>query len=151
MQILIGSNLFKDIPSILNVDGKNQIYLEIGERDQQLLLTIDIYNSNGDHVAKLRRNAWVFRKEDIYEITTNPKSLKLIDRENNETILEIKVTNRNSIEITKGRFYTPNGSLIEIARDYLKINGVRLSGNVFIGFGKAIKIDTNSLSLGVLE
>jgi len=52
------------------VQGKQQLSLAIGQRDNRLLLNMDIYDDKGRHVAKLRRNAWVFNDKDRFEVTT---------------------------------------------------------------------------------
>jgi len=44
MELNIGSNIIRNTIGVLNVQGKEQIFLEIGE-DDQLLLTMDIYDS----------------------------------------------------------------------------------------------------------
>ncbi len=63
MELNIGSNIIKNTNGVLSVEGEKQIYLEIGEKDKQLLLTMDIFDSKGEHIAKLRRNAWVFNNK----------------------------------------------------------------------------------------
>jgi len=75
MEINIGSNIYRNTSGVLNVAGKEQIFLEIGN-DSQLLLTMDIYDNKSQHIAKLRRNAWVFNNNNRFTITTHPSSLK---------------------------------------------------------------------------
>jgi len=44
MELNIGSNIIRNTTGVLKVQGKDQIFLEIGD-DDQLLLTMDIYDS----------------------------------------------------------------------------------------------------------
>jgi hypothetical protein len=123
------------------VQGQEQISLEIGEIDIQLLLSMDIYNTDRNHIAKLRRNAWVFNNNNRFEITTSPDSLKLIDRETGEIVVEANVLDRDKIQILQGRFYTHRGHLLEITPHYWRIaGGITLSGNVFDGCGGVVNL-----------
>lgn len=140
MEIDIGSNKFLNTNSILEICGKKQISLEIGENDFQVLLTMEMYDSNGKHIAKLRRNSWVFCNNDNYEITTNPKSLKLIDKTTNETIVEINVVSSTKIQILNGRFYAYKGQPVIITPKEMVISGSYFSGCVFDSCGGVIAI-----------
>ena len=140
MEIDIGSNIFRDTNGVLNVQGKEQISLKIG-RDGQLLLTMDIYNSEGNHIAKLQSNAWAFNNKNRFEVTTIPASLKLIDKESGEIVVEVNVVDKNKIQILKGKFYTYKKSLLEITPEFWRIaGGEKISGNVFDRCSIAVNI-----------
>jgi uncharacterized protein YxjI len=140
LEINIGSNVFKNTNKILIVDGKEQISIETGQNDFQLLLTMEIYDSNGNHIAKLRRNSWVFNDKNRYEITTYPKSLKLIQKKTKETIIEINVESSTLIQILNGRFFTQQKQLCIITPAELRIGGVCLSGNTMDCCGAGVEI-----------
>lgn len=141
MEVIIGSNTIRNTSGILNVRGKKQIFLEIG-RDGQLLLTMDLYDSARNHVAKLRRNAWAFNKEDKFEVTTTPASLKLIDKETRDVVVEANVEAKSKIKIPRGRFYTHTGDLLEVTPQSWSIweMKVMMSDNIFDSCGKAVTI-----------
>ncbi len=76
-----------------------------------------------------------------FEITTNPKSLKLIDKKTNLVVVEINVIGKNKVEILHGKFYTHKGNLLEITPNYWRINkGIKMSNNVFDNSGTAVSI-----------
>jgi hypothetical protein len=108
--------------------GKPQIVIEESQNDFQALLTMDFYNEKGKHIAKLRRNSWVFN-DGNYEITTNPKSLKLIDKETKELIMEINVENTTTVRISNAKFYTSQGQICTITPNTFVIGGLTMSGN----------------------
>ncbi len=140
MELNIGSNIIRNTSGILNVQGKEQIAIEIG-RDAQLLLTMDIYDSKGNHIAKLSRNAWAFNNKDMFGVTTNPSSLKLINKETDEIVVEVNVIDRNTIQIPQGKFYTHRGHLLEITPQFWKIDGgIIMSGSEFDSCGGAVAI-----------
>lgn len=139
MELIIGSNTFKNTSAILSVQGKDQITLEIGKIDQQLLLTMEIYDWRGNLIGKLSRNAWVFNDKDRFTITTHPSSLQLIDKINGDTIVEAKVTGKDRIEVPYGKFFTHKGHLLQINPNELILPGNnRLIGCSIYSCGRAI-------------
>lgn len=139
MEVVIGSNTIRNTSGVLNVRGKKQIFLEIG-RDGQLLLNMDLYDSARNHVAKLRRNAWAFNKEDKFEVTTSSASLKLIDKKTRDVVVEVNVEGKDKVEVLRGKFYTYTGELLEITPQFWSIGRTKLSGNTFDGCGGAVAI-----------
>ena len=140
MELNIGSNIIRNTSGILSVQGKEQIYLEIGQ-DDRLLLSMDIYDSKGNHIAKLHRNAWVFNNKNRFEITTSLTSLKLIDKESGDIVVEVNVVDKDRIQILQGRFYTHRGHLLEITPQFWRIaGGLTMSHNVIDRCGQAVVI-----------
>ena len=139
MELIIGSNIIRNTSGVLNVAGKEQIFLEIGT-DGQLLLTMDIYDDRSHHIAKLRRNAWAFNENNRFSINTDPSSLKLIDNKTGEVVVEVNVIDKDRIQISKGYFYTHKGDLLEITPEFWRIHGVTMSGNVIDSCGGAVAI-----------
>lgn len=140
MELIIGSNIIRNSTGVLNVEGKEQISIGFGRESTQLLLTMDVYDTGGKHIAKLNRNAWVFNEKDKYEITTHPKSLKLIDKESGDTVVQASILAPDKIEVSQGKFHTHTGQLLEITPEYWRIGGITMSGNVFDGTGTVVKI-----------
>ena len=130
MQVNIGSNVFINTPIILEVMKEPQIIIEEGKNDFQALLTMDFYNEEGTHIAKLRRNAWVFNNKN-YEITTNPKSLKLMEKETNEMIMEINVESTSAVRVSNAKFYTSHGQQCTITPNTFVIGSLKMGGCVF--------------------
>lgn len=140
MELNIGSNIIRNTSGVLNVSGKEQIFLEIGKENRQLLLTMDIYDANGQHIAKLRRNAWAFNNNDRFSITTDPSSLKLIENETNDVVVEANVIGTGQIQVLNGRFYTHRGDLLEITPEFWRLGGITMSGNVIDSCGGAVAL-----------
>ena len=151
MELNIGSNIISNTTGVLTVQGKEQITLEMDKESAQLLLNMDIYDSKGNHIAKLNRNAWSFNNQDRFDITTHPSELRLIERENNKTIVEAKVVGKGKINITQGEFYSHQGDRFIITPEYLSIGGsVKLGGNRIDGLGKAFEITSSGgIAIGV--
>ena len=140
MELNIGSNIIRNTSGVLNVSGKEQISLEIG-KDDQVLLTMDLYDQAGKNIAKLRRNAWAFNDGDRFAITTSPKNLTLSDSKSGAIVVRVRVMDQTHIEIPEGRFFTHKGHLLEISPTFWRVAGnITMSGNVIDSCGGAVAL-----------
>jgi hypothetical protein len=140
MELNIGSNVIRNCSGVLSVGGKDQIFLEVGN-DGQLLLTMELYDETGKHVAKLRRNAWAFNEKGRFSITTNPDNLTLIDTATGAVVVRVQVVDRSRITIPEGLFFTHMGHKMEITPQHWKLAGsITMSRNTFDGGGGAVAL-----------
>jgi hypothetical protein len=140
MELNIGSNILRNTSGVLRVAGHEQISLEVGENGQ-LLLTMDLYDQTGKHIAKLRRNAWAFNEGERFAITTNPSDRTLRESGSGAIVVRARVVDRTHIEVPEGRFFTHQGHPVEITPDYWRVaGGLMMSRNVFDGVGGAVAI-----------
>lgn len=147
-ELEIGSNRLFNASGVINVLGEPQVHLERGSSDDQLLLTMDLYNDGGEHIAKLRRNAWAFHGED-YDITTQPSSLTLVHRATSTVVAEAQVLHRDRIVIPYADFYAKTGLRIVALPNVLRVGGLEMAGNVFHGTNSMLTIgEGGSLGLG---
>lgn len=144
----LGSNIITNTSGIIEVDGEPLISLERGG-DDQLLLTVDVYDSERQHIAKLRRNAWVFNERDEHAVTTHPATLRLVHQPTGTVLLEARVLGRDRVAVSQGLFWSAKGHRFEITSAGLTIGGITLSDNRIDGMGKAIAIAGDSISIGV--
>jgi hypothetical protein len=140
MEINIGSDIFRNTSGVLSISGKNQIFLEIGGKDQRLLVSMDLYDRGGRHEAKLKRNVWVFNNGDLYRVTPQPLSLRIINADTDESVVEIRVVDQNKVKIPQGKFYTHQGTLLEITPGHWKIGELTMSGNTIDSCGSPASI-----------
>ena len=150
MELTLGSNSFRNSTGVVTLQGKEQIVLEIRAVDHQLLLTMDLYDSAGTHVAHLRRNSWAFNRDNRFALSASPPSLplftsptwlKLTDSEAGEIVFEARVVQNDQIQVPSGKFYTHKGQLFEITSHLCRLaGGVTLFGDVFDVGGGAVVI-----------
>jgi hypothetical protein len=146
--LTIGTNRIINTSGVLTVMGHPQIKLE-RRRDGQLLLTMDIYDSTGSHVARLRRNAWVFNLGNEYAITTNPANLSLTHTPSRDVLVEVSVKSTSEIHIVQAKFYTSTGMLIEATKEYLKVGQViTLIQTQLDALSAAISISAAGIGIG---
>ena len=145
-ELVIGSNRLINASGVIVVMGKEQVHLERG-RDDQLLLTMDLYDAEGTHIAKLRRNAWAFHGED-YDITTHPSSLSVVHRASGTLVAEAQVLGRDQLLVPKADFYAATGDHILVTPEALKVGGLTMSHNEFRGRNSMLAIGQGG-SLGI--
>ena len=137
----MGSNLLLNTNGVFTVKGNNQIVLEIGETDDELLLTMDLYDPTGAQIAKLSRNTLVSNNEDRFTITTNPKSVVLTDNKLKDVIIEANLVEKDHIAIPRAKFFTPEGSLSEVTLDWWRVaNTMELKGADIDLCGRAVEL-----------
>lgn len=132
-RVVLGTNEFVDARALVHLDGEDQMHLERGSTDGQLLLTTDIYAPDGTHIAKLRRNAWAFHDDD-YEITTSPTNLTLAENSSGRHLFVARVTDQDTIVVDNADFYGARGSHVVVTPEAVKINDtITLAGNSMMG------------------
>lgn len=133
MDLLFGSNSFRNTNGVLTIQGREQIVLELVPENGCLLLTMDLYDTAGRQVAHLRRNEWKFNMDNRFAFSAAPASpslygstpwLKIHDKDTGETVLEATATESDKVQILQGRLYTHKGHLMEITPHLCRIAGV---------------------------
>lgn len=137
-ELIIGSNRLVNASGVIVVQGREQVSLELGS-DDQLLLTMDLYDDQGVHIAKLRRNAWAFHGED-YDVTTHPSSLQLVHRATETLVAEAQVLDKDRVEVPNADFFAVTGDRIVVTPDALRVAGITMSSNVFHGTNSMLSI-----------
>jgi hypothetical protein len=151
-EVEVGSNRFAArggrLPGVLRAGGRELIYVERGS-DHQLLLTMEIYDADGSKVALLRRNAWPPAHDpDRYTVTTNPASLTLTDQASGDLILRCEVRDADKLVLNHGRFFTPDGTEIELSPEGLTVRGNTFSRNQALDRPNGFVIDCESIGFG---
>ena len=118
MQLTIGSNRLRNTDGIVSVRGDEQIKFEWGPSYAELLLTMDLYNVSGYHIARLRRNQWTFNDRDRFRFVGSAKRLNLVDTKSEQVVLEARVVGGDSVVVTQGAFHNSKGHPIEIAMEH---------------------------------
>lgn len=139
MEVSMGSNVIRDTNGVIKVEGKDQLLLEL-ENNTRILLTMDVYDPKGIHVAKVIRNVFSFDYKDRYRLIAKPSSLMLIDREHNTVLIEVSVTDvlNKKIQVLQGNFYSHKAHPIEITPRCWRVMGTTIAGTTFDCHGGAI-------------
>ncbi len=128
IELLIGSNRFRNTNGVVKIHGKEQLVLEA--KDGVLYATIDLYNEAGAHVAHIRRNVLVLNQTGQFDIDLQSMEIdapepapavRIRDRQTDTLVFEVTVTGESKIAITAGRFYSHKGTAVEITPHYCRI------------------------------
>jgi len=139
IKLNFGSNVINNMSGVLTLEGENQISLGTGESGQPLL-TMSIYNTKGEKIAKINRNRWMFNEKDRFETVLNASSLKLTDTVSGHCLIEINLLDKNIMQIPHGKFYTHYGQLVEVTSSLYRIEGVEVKNNIIDACGKAFVV-----------
>ena len=139
IKLNFGSNVINNMSGVLTLEGENQISLGTGDSGQPLL-TMSIYNTKGEKIAKINRNRWMFNDKDRFETVLNASSLKLTDKVSGHCLIEINLLDKNIMQIPHGKFYTHYGQLVEVTSSLYRIEGVEVKNNIIDACGKAFVV-----------
>lgn len=132
MDVKIGSNVFRNTNGILIIHGKEQIVFEARPEAHQLLLTMDLYSADSEHLAHLRRNVWGFNIDELFDLAAGPDSVDLSNKApwlrvtasaTGKTALEGSLEGTDVVVVSSGLFHTHKGQLVEISSHYCRIAG----------------------------
>ena len=148
LELLIGSNIFRNTNGVIKIQGKEQLFLESKPEQGLLLVTLDLYSEAGVHVGHVRRNALVLNRTEQFTIDihrtdgSNPSDLPLVivsDRLTGQTVLEARAVADKKVHIVIGKFYSHKGMLVDITPHYCRIgSGMTLFGDVSENKGSAV-------------
>ena len=95
MEVNMGSNVIRNTNGVFKIEGKDQLLLEL-DQTSKILLTMDVYDPKGIHVAKVIRNTFSFDYKDRYRIFVKPSAVMVVDREHNIVLFEASVVDVNN-------------------------------------------------------
>jgi len=129
LELRIGSNIFRSTNGIITIQGKAQLVIE-RQPEQELLLTMDLYDQHGAQTAHLRRNVFMLNQSEQFAIETHrPQGdrpgddswVRLTDRRSGSPVVEIHMVSAHRVHIVSGKFHSHRGALIDITLNYCRI------------------------------
>jgi len=114
MHVIIALHHLTNTDGTITVRGKKQIVLEWGPSRFQLLLTMNLYDAGGRHVARLRRNEWTFNDHDRFAFVSEQRRFRVTDTQSGRVALRGRVEGQDSVVISDGTFYSAAGEEVEI-------------------------------------
>ncbi len=146
IELHLGTNYVRDSTGAITVQHRPLINVGYRGKDRHLSLNMEIYDAEGNHTAKLRRNKWVFN-DNTYTVDSNPEAVRIRNSSTGETVIEAKALDENKIEITEGSFFAATGEKIEIDSHHMLVDGHESRRNWFSAFGDALDITSIGVTL----
>jgi len=140
LELLVGSNLFRNTNGVIKIHGKEQLVLESKPEQGLLLVTMDLYSETGGHIGHLRRNVLALNQTGQFATEVHRSQgdrpddypwVRLSDQRSGALVLEAQVASENRVQIVAGRFYSHRGALVEITPNYCRIGSdITLFGDI---------------------
>ena len=114
MDFDIGSNQFRNATNNIEIDGLGQFTFEFNRRYNEMVLRGLIYDRSGGLAAKIADSSLDLNIRGEFEVLSEPSVLKLVRRQTQEVLLEVKFLDKDRIQIHKAKLYTGKGHPFEV-------------------------------------
>jgi hypothetical protein len=140
MDFDIGSNQYRNAADGIEIDGMAQLSFEHNRRYNEMMLRGLIFDLQGSLVAKIAENSLVINLQGEFEMRSEHPVVKLLRRETEEVLLEVKFLDGNRVQIHKARLYTGKGKPFEVTPALWKLKDETHSGETVDCDGKPVSL-----------
>lgn len=128
MDVEVGSNLYRNTDGIIEIEGVPQIQVALKPTTGALLVNFALFDADGKVTAKLNDSTLMFNEKRAYDVIKTPESLLLTHPASGTVILQIDVKVPGVVAVTKGKFHTIKGHVIQVSAAEWKIDKLSASG-----------------------
>lgn len=128
MDFDIGSNQYRNADNGIEIDGMTQFAFEHNRRYNELMMRGLIFDQRGMLVAKISENSLAVNHQGEFEMRSEYPVVKLLRRETEDVLLEVKFLDGNRIQIHNARLYTGKGKRFEVTPTCWKLKDDTHSG-----------------------
>lgn len=140
MDFDIGSNQYRNAADGIEIDGMAQLSFERNRRYNEMMLRGLIFDQRGSLVAKISENSLAVNLQGEFEMRSEPQVVKLLRRETEDVLLEVKFLDGNRIQIHKAKLYTGKGKPFEVTPALWKLKDETHSGETVDCEGKYVSL-----------
>lgn len=140
MDFDIGSNQYRNAADGIEIDDMAQFSFEHNRRYNEMMLRGLIFDQRGSLVAKIAENSLAVNLQGEFEMQSEYPVVKLLRRETEEVLLEVKFLDSNHIQIHKARLYTGKGKPFEVTPTLWKLKDDTHSGENIDCEGKPVSL-----------
>ena len=144
MKIHLGNNIITDCDSALVVNGTEVFRFHRRHHDDRLVCDFDVRDADGNRIARVASDRVVYVAEG-YTMHDLPREC-YIEAPGGHIIARVRETGPDELTIT-GEFWI-DGHRVLITEEAIHSNGISISGNTIVGYGKAISLDPHSATIG---
>ncbi len=127
MDLVIGSNLFKNTNGVVEIEGVQQFNLSVKPSSGHILLNFVLFDQTGRMVAKLVDSTLAFNERRAYEVNKTPTSVELKEIESGAVVIRASRGTDERVTIDRGQFWTIKGHRCTITPAECKIDKHSLS------------------------
>jgi hypothetical protein len=140
MDFDIGSNQYRNAADGIEIDGMATLSFEYNRRYNEMMLRGLIFDQRGSLVAKIAENSLAVNLQGEFEMRSEPQVVKLLRRETEDVLLEVKFLDGNRIQIHKAKLYTGKGKPFEVTPALWKLKDETHSGETVDCDGKPVSL-----------
>lgn len=140
MNLEVGSNLYKNTDGTIEFEGVPQLQVSVKPPTNSLLVNFALFDEKGVMKAKLVDSTLMFNDQRAYEVKKSPEKVVLSHAQSQQVVLQMELKSPGIVAMTKGKFHTVKGKLLEVSPTEWKIEKQRASGTTHDAKGGAVKI-----------
>lgn len=140
MDVVIGSNLYRNTDGTIEVEGVPQIQIARKEPGGQVLINFALFDENGKVIAKVTDSTLMFNERRAYEVARTPARVTLAHTDSKQVVLQVDAAGPDRVAIDKAKFHSIKGHLVEVSPKEWKIDRQQQSGKTHDAQGGAVKI-----------
>src|SRR5712692_5339847 len=106
MDFDIGSNHYRNASNNIEIDGMSHLLFEFNRRYNEMTLRGFVYDQRGNLVGKIADSSLAINIQAEFEIRPEPSVVKLLHRESEQVLLEVKFLGKNHVQIHKAKLYS---------------------------------------------
>ena len=140
MDFDIGSNLFRNADRRIEVDGLSQLVFDYNKRYNEIMLKGMVFDSSGTLLARISENSLAMNIRGAFELVSEGPLLKLLHRETQEVLLEVKFLEKDRVQIHKAKLYTGRGRPFEVTPTMWRLGDKTHTGESLDCGGESVKL-----------
>ena len=140
MDIEIGSNVYRNAQGVIDIDGMTQFSFDHNRRYNETMLKGMVFDQHGTLAARISENSLSLNLRGEYEMVSDASVVKLLHREKQEVLLEVKFLDNERVQIHKARLFTGRGRPFEVTPSLWRIADKSHSGETLDCAGEPVKL-----------
>jgi hypothetical protein len=121
MDFDIGSNHYRNAAPSIEIEGVPHLSFEHNRRYNEMTLRGFVYDQKGNMVSKIAESSLAINIQGEFEMRTEPSVVKLLRRETDEVLLEVKFLDKDHVQIHKAKLYSIKGRTFEVTPKLWKL------------------------------
>lgn len=140
MDFDIGSNQYRNATNGIEIDDMAQLSFEHNRRYNEMMLRGLIFDQRGSLVAQIAENSLVMNIQGEFEMQSEYPVVKLLRRETEDVLLEVKFLDSNRVQIHKAKLYSGKGHPFVVTPTLWKLKDETHSGENIDCEGKPVSL-----------
>ena len=121
MDFDIGSNRYRNASNSIEIDGMAHLMFEFNRRYNEMALRGFLYDKKGNMAGKIAESSLAMNIQGEFEMRSEPSVVKVLRRETEDMLLEVKFLGKDHVQIHKARLYSIKGRPFEVTPKHWKL------------------------------